>query len=279
MCFLWYERQKNVQSSLVVKLLNEIAALFPRIMIWKGPARRLYTKKVPETPESCARLHVSTLMSQMPRSLKCITLLCCTLVSPTETPLGAHEYLTVKKIPPPPHTRQVGPPLRPRVCIHFIRDPKNQSEFSVTTYVQRVSRNASSLSPSSPAASGMGAKEGAAVSCSRVMSHLWIDHVTHANSRIARSSATFYTQKYVTLHMQRRNRSVVLNQSCHPCKSIMSPLWCCHVTLMNRSCHPYELDMSDLWIGQVTYESVMSLMNQTRHESVMSWVSHVTRTN
>jgi len=150
-------------------------------MIWKGPARRLYTKKVPETAESCANLHVSTLMSQVPRSLKCITVLCRTLVSPTETPLGAHESLTVKKIPPPPHTRQVGPPLRLRVCIHFIRAPKNQSEFSVTTYVQRVSRNASSLSPSSPAASGMGAREGAAVSCSRVMSHLIIDHVTHAN--------------------------------------------------------------------------------------------------
>ena len=101
----------------------------------------------------------------------------------------------------------------------------------------------------------------------RVLSHIWISHVTH------------------------------MIQSCHTDKRVLSHTWMSHVTHMNESCHTYEWVMSHIWISHVPqilqiihrrreiysshiWTSHVAQINKSRHthEWVMShtWMSHVT---
>jgi len=56
----------------------------------------------------------------------------------------------------------------------------------------------------------------------RVMSHIWMSHVTH------------------------------MDESCHTYGRVMSHIWTSHVTHMDESCHTYGRVMSHVWMSRVT---------------------------
>ena len=59
----------------------------------------------------------------------------------------------------------------------------------------------------------------------RVMSHIWMSHVTY------------------------------VNEACHACKWIMSHTWIRHVTQENEPCYTRGWGMSHTWMSQVTHEN------------------------
>jgi len=73
----------------------------------------------------------------------------------------------------------------------------------------------------------------------RVMSHVWMSHVTHViESR--------HTYEWVTSHIWISHVTQV-NESCHTYEWVMSHVWMSHVTHMNASCHASSWVLSHIW--------------------------------
>jgi len=64
------------------------------------------------------------------------------------------------------------------------------------------------------------------MSYERVISHIWMSHVTH------------------------------VNESYHTCEWVMLHIWMSHVTHVNESCHTYEWVMSHMWMSHITHWNV-----------------------
>jgi len=92
----------------------------------------------------------------------------------------------------------------------------------------------------------------------RVMSHVWMSHVTHEDGSCYNMYELCHTYEWVRSHTcVGRVRHV--NASCLAYEWIMSHIWMSHLTRTNESCHTYERLMSHLWMSRFTCR------NKSRH--------------
>jgi len=102
----------------------------------------------------------------------------------------------------------------------------------------------------------------------RVMSHIWMGHVTHMNeschmyewviseiwmSHVTYSNESCHTHEWVT--WLKKWVMSHMDDFCQPHEWVLSQIWICHITHTIEPCHTYEWAMSYIWMRHATHMS------------------------